>query len=137
MDDNKMKIKIPVSVGELYDKIGILIIKMNKIAGDGLIDIINEYNSLMEVFDKNFQIKGKADDESWQEFQELKAINEKLWVVEDKLRVLESKNLFDDTFIYLARQVYHLNDERARIKKRINERHGSDIKEVKSYEKYD
>lgn len=69
-------------------------------------------------------------------YTELKDKNNDLWIVEDKLRIKEKNQEFDDEFIQLARSVYHLNDKRSEIKKQINLKFGSDIVEEKSYEKY-
>jgi len=68
--------------------------------------------------------------------KELQAINEKLWVIEDKLRDKEKSKEFDDEFVQLARGVYFTNDERARIKKNLNEVTNSKFVEEKSYQKY-
>jgi len=67
---------------------------------------------------------------------ELKKINQKLWKIEDDIRLLEKNKKFDDNFIMLARSVYITNDERFEIKNKINKLFSSEIEEVKSYEQY-
>ena len=118
-----MKIEIPVSVGELLDKISILEIKAF------LTD--NEYVS--KELDELNQIKSALTQYTLQYEVELKKVNEKLWKIEDRLRELEKQSRFDDEFISLARQVYITNDKRAEIKRRINEETNSNYKEIKLY----
>ena len=124
--------KIPISWGELIDKITILEIKLNKINGQSaLINIQKEFNYLDEIFRKEniehfiFEIKSS-----------LKEINLKLWVVEDDIRHKELKGAFDNEFIQLARSVYKLNDERAKLKKSINLILNSELIEEKSYKDF-
>ena len=125
-----MLIKIPVSTGELIDKITILEIKKEKIINkDKLIEIEKELSSLSLTM-KNFMpnnseiLKFKSD---------LKEINLKLWDIEDGKRSAEKNNDFGEKFIELARKVYKFNDQRAKIKLTINEALGSNIKEIKSH----
>ena len=118
-----MKIEIPVSVGELLDKISILEIKAF------LTD--NEYVS--KELDELNQIKSALTQYTLQYEVELKKVNEKLWKIEDRLRELEKQSRFDDEFISLARQVYITNDKRAEIKRKINEETQSSYKEIKLY----
>ena len=118
-----MKIKIPVSVGELLDKISILEIKS--------MFTDNEY-VLKELEQLNL-IKSTLTQYTLEYEVQLKKVNEKLWKIEDKLRKLEKEQRFDDEFINLARSVYINNDERARIKKEINEKFNSYYQEVKLY----
>ena len=116
----------PVSVGELVDKITILQIKVEKIADTyALVNILNELVQL-----KKIQVTPEPRAEN---ITELRKVNEELWEVEDRLRVLEKLKEFDEEFIALARSVYILNDKRARIKREINLFSGSDIIEEKSY----
>ena len=116
----------PVSVGELVDKITILQIKVEKIADTyALVNILNELVQL-----KKIQVTPQPRAEN---VTELRKVNEELWEVEDRLRVLEKLKEFDEEFIALARSVYILNDKRARIKREINLFSGSDIIEEKSY----
>jgi len=125
------KIYAEISAGELVDKITILKIKKEKITNkEKLIEIKKELDSLTNTFNK--LIKKNINLETLT--KELKNINLKLWDIEDKKRELEKKQGFGKEFIKLARNVYRFNDERAKIKLKINEALGSNIKEVKSYE---
>jgi len=118
-----MRITIPISVGELIDKITILEIKAF------LTD--NEY--VHKELDELNLIKSTLIQYTLEHEVELKKVNEELWKIEDKLRDKEKKQEFDDEFIELARSVYTTNDERARIKKEINELCNSEYQEVKLY----
>ena len=118
-----MKITIPVSVGELLDKISILEIKS--------LFTDNEY--VIKELDELNQIKSTLTQYTLQYEVELKKVNEKLWKIEDRLRELEEEYRFDDEFISLARQVYITNDKRAEIKRKINEETNSNYKEIKLY----
>jgi len=125
------KIHAEISAGELVDKITILKIKKEKIANkEKLLEIKKELDSLTNTFNKS--IKKNINLETLT--KELKSINLKLWDIENKKRELEKKQGFGKEFIDLARNVYKSNDERAKIKLKINEALGSNIKEVKSYE---
>ena len=125
------KIHAEISAGELVDKITILKIKKEKIADkQKLVEIKKELDSLTNTFNKS--IKKNINLETLT--KELKNINLKLWDIENKKRELEKKQGFGKEFIELARNVYKSNDERAKIKLKINEALGSNIKEVKSYE---
>jgi hypothetical protein len=128
-----MKISIPVSLGELYDKISILQIKKDKISDlDKLKNIEKELEELEMILNKIWNKHGFDN----VMFVHIKDINEKLWDVEDKLRIKEKNKLYDEEFIQLARSVYFWNDKRSNVKKEINIKFGSDIIEEKSYEKY-
>jgi len=129
---NKLdKILAEISAGELFDKITILEIKKEKISNkEKLIDIEKELNSLNETVEKFISDQGNIS----KHISNLKEINLKLWDIEDGKRAAEKEKKFDDKFITLARNVYKLNDERAKIKLAINTTLGSNIKEVKSYE---
>jgi hypothetical protein len=126
--------KIEVSNGEILDKITILVIKSKMIADPiKLKNINNELDELKPFLDvvgyeSNVTVNSLV--------KELQSINEKLWVIEDKLRDKEKSKEFDDEFIQLARGVYFTNDERARIKKNLNEVTNSKFVEEKSYQKY-
>jgi hypothetical protein len=113
---------VDISKGELIDKITILEIKNEKI--DDVEKLKNVRHELETIGKLEFQTSEKEN---------LKIVNRKLWDVEDDLRRLENIEKFDDAFIEKARSVYKLNDERSRIKKRINIEQGSDIIEEKSY----
>ena len=123
------KIYVEISAGELVDKITILEIKKEKIKNnDKLQDINKELKSLKETFSKDINSELIKD-----LINELKEINSKLWVIEDGKRLAEKEQKFDDKFIQLARSVYKSNDKRAKIKLKINEVLGSNLKEVKSH----
>ena len=125
------KILAEISAGELFDKITILEIKKAKISNkEKLNDIERELSSLNETV-KKF-IPDQSDVSKY--IDDLKNINLRLWEIEDGKRAAEKNKDFSDKFIELARNVYKLNDERAKIKLAINTSLGSNIKEVKSYE---
>ena len=126
-------IAVPVSFGELIDKITILEIKSARISDKAKLENVRTELGMLE--------------QSWQESPasatdiadlkaELRAVNERLWVIEDDIRIQEMQQRFDAEFVKLARAVYFENDERARIKRRINERLGSTLVEEKSYQDY-
>ena len=124
------KILAEISAGELVDKITILEIKKNKIFDESkLKEIDKELKSLNNTMDKFILQKSKI-----RTFKDqLKEINLKLWDIEDGKRIAEKNNDFGKIFIELARNVYKFNDERAKIKLKINEILGSNIKEIKSH----
>lgn len=123
---------IEVSIGEIIDKYTILDIKSEKIKDENkLINIIKEKNILSIFLSKNnYLILFKN------EIDELKNINKKLWDIEDRIRIKESKSEFDDEFIELARSVYITNDMRFSVKNEINKLSNSNIREEKSYSGY-
>jgi len=128
-----MKINVPISLGELLDKISILEIKNEKIKDENkLNNITKELISLkktLELLDlNNKELKPLYD--------KLKEINLKLWNVEDDIRILEKEGKFEEKFIQLARNVYITNDKRFEIKNQINISFNSDFVEEKSYEEY-
>ena len=124
------KILAEISAGELIDKITILEIKKNKISDENkLKEIDKELNSLNNTMDKFILEKSKILTFK----DQLKEINLKLWDIEDGKRTAEKNKDFGKIFIELARNVYKFNDERAKIKLKINEMLGSNIKEVKSH----
>jgi len=130
MDTKLDKILAEISAGELIDKITILEIKKNKISDENkLKEIDKELSSLNHTMNKSILEKSKILTFK----DQLKEINQKLWDIEDSKRMAEKKNDFGKEFIVLARNVYKLNDDRARIKLKINEILGSNIKEVKSH----
>ena len=128
---NKLdKILAEISVGELFDKITILEIKKEKISNnEKLVDVEKELSSLKNTVEKFIPNQSNIS----KHVNDLKEINLKLWDIEDGKRAAEKEKKFDDKFIELARNVYKLNDERAKIKLAINTVLGSNIKEVKSY----
>ena len=125
--------KIPISWGALLDKITILQIKLENITSkNALKNIEQELKKLQSILT---QYCPKTMETSQLE-SELREINQQLWDVEDKIRDKERNHTFDDEFIQLARSVYITNDERSRIKRKINDMFGSELVEEKSYEKY-
>ena len=127
------KILVEVSVGELLDKISILEIKKENIKDLEKLKFINdEYLVLTKQLDKNIALK----DELKKLYEELKAINAKLWDIEDNKRMCEKNGDFGENFIKLSRDVHFLNDDRAKIKLAINNKTGSKIKEIKQYTYY-
>ena len=128
-----MQISIPISFGELIDKITILEIKAQKIEDQAkLVNVQAELKALSEIWTGCEQYKTDISELH----NALKSVNESLWDIEDQIRIMESRGKFEDEFIALARSVYIRNDERARLKKSINQRLGSDIEEEKSYADY-
>ena len=126
-----MLIKVPVSVGELADKITILEIKKNKIKDKNkLFDIKKELLFLKNILKKKVRLNSHIR----KQISLLKKINLILWDVENNKRNAEKLKKFDKKFITLARNVYKFNDKRAKIKLIINNLTGSEIIEVKSYE---
>ena len=127
------KIIVEVSIGELFDKISILEIKKEKIKDpEKLKYITDEHSILRSQLDKNIKNNEKLE----KLFQSLKEINSKLWIIEDDKRQCEKEKDFGEKFIKLSRDVHFLNDDRAKIKLKINDLSGSKIKEIKEYTKY-
>lgn len=124
--------KIEVSIGEIADKYTILTIKSFEILDEEKqLNIKKEWKYINQVIKENF--KELAADKLT---HRLLDINRQLWVVEDSLRDCENDREFDKLFVFLARQVYRLNDQRAAIKKEINIKYKSDFIEEKSYTAY-
>ena len=126
-------ILVPISPGELLDKITILRIKAERIGDAGKRANVQLELGLLEV---TWRASGCAAVDLSTDEQALQDVNERLWVVEDRIREKEAAQSFDKEFIELARSVYVSNDERAAIKKRVNLRLGSRIVEEKSYQPY-
>ena len=127
------KIIVEVSIGELLDKISILEIKQEKIKDPEKLKFISdEHAVLKDQLNKNV----KSNDEIEKLFQSLKEINAKLWIIEDDKRLCEKEKDFTEKFIKLSRDVHFLNDDRAKIKLKINNLTGSKIKEIKEYTSY-
>lgn len=124
---------VPISPGELIDKITILEIKSQRMRD--AVKLANVRTELALLMD-TWQVSPWSAADIAAEWADLRAINEKLWVVEDEIRDKERDARFDQGFIELARAVYVTNDERAAIKKRINTRLGSTLIEEKSYADY-
>jgi len=131
--EKNSKIVAEISPGELLDKIGILEIKIDKIKNkDKQIEINKEYNALKRTRDQNIDITNELSDL----IKKLKEVNLNLWIIEDKLRVLEKNKDYGKTFVDLARNVYINNDKHAAIKLKINTLLKSNIKEIKEYVSY-
>jgi paraquat-inducible protein B len=127
------EIKVPVSPGELLDKITILRIKSARMTDpQKLRNVRLELDALMATWADS--IHANADLAA--DVDALMKVNERLWTIEDEIREKERSQAFDAEFIRLARAVYLENDERAAIKRRINVKLGSAIVEEKSYEPY-
>jgi hypothetical protein len=123
--------KIEISIGELVDKITILEIKAERIKDEEkLKNVKNELSVLKKYLSQTTISENSA------EFLNLKKVNEELWEIEDKIRIKEQKQKFDDEFIQLARSVYFKNDIRFDIKKKINLLTSSDFFEEKQYVDY-
>jgi predicted DNA-binding protein YlxM (UPF0122 family) len=116
-----LKITIPISVGELLDKISILQIKSQHTDN---IYVTKEFDSLIEIAKENNVFDFKY-------FDQLLEVNQKLWKIEDELRVHEKSQDFGDDFVHLARSVYITNDKRSSIKNEINQKYNSSYREVK------
>lgn len=124
---------IPISPGELLDKITILRIKAARILEAAKLANVKLELTLLE---QAWSDAGGGAHDVTQHEHALQHVNEQLWDIEDRIRDKEAKQIFDREFIELARAVYVSNDERAAIKKRINELLGSRIVEEKSYKQY-
>lgn len=123
---------VPVSVGELIDKISILNIKRVMISDLQKVEIVkNELVELMDMASPYLQNK-----EVEQLYDQLVIVNKNLWDAEDELRHFESQKKFDEEFVGKARSVYHLNDRRYELKNQINFMTNSKISEVKQHVEY-
>ena len=128
-----MAVLVPVSWGEVIDKITILEIKSERLSDAAkLANVTRELGELAAVREREFP--GHADLAGLA--AELKAINETLWVVEDDIRDCERRRDFGAAFVALARAVYVTNDRRAEVKRRVNDLLGSALVEEKSYAPY-
>lgn len=126
-------ILVPVSPGELLDKITILRIKAARITDPAK---LRNVRTELEALERTWRDSGAAIPEIAADEAALQSVNEALWDVEDRIRDKERDGQFDAGFVELARAVYVTNDERAAIKKRINVALGSRIVEEKSYREY-
>ena len=127
-----MIINTPISLGELIDKISILVIKEKKIKDEKKNNLIREELTLLRK-----TLNEAANNNSINNYlNQLIDVNSALWKIEDEIRDCEKNKKFDQKFIELARSVYITNDKRAEIKLEINNKFGSKIVEVKSYTKY-
>jgi vacuolar-type H+-ATPase subunit I/STV1 len=125
--------KIPISWGELFDKITILQIKLENITSKNALENVEQELKKLQSILTQYCLKTM---ETTQLEGELRQINQQLWDIEDQIRDKERNSSFDDEFIQLARSVYITNDERSRIKRKINDMFGSELVEEKSYAKY-
>ena len=126
-------ISVPVSFGELLDKMSILEIKSERMSDAAkLTNVRTELRMLEETWGDTSESRIDISDLR----AALKAVNERLWVIEDDIRVKEKRQEFDAEFIRLARAVYFENDTRAKIKRDINLKLGSALVEEKSYQDY-
>ena len=125
--------KIPISWGELFDKITILQIKLENLTSKNALENVEQELKKLQSILTHYCLKTM---ETTQLEGELRQINQQLWDIEDQIRDKERNNSFDDEFIQLARSVYITNDERSRIKRKINDMFGSELVEEKSYAKY-
>jgi hypothetical protein len=124
---------VPISWGELIDKITILEIKQRNIKNEKSLSNINkELLFLTEIVNRQFGLTALITDLKYQ----LLSVNRSLWNVEDEIREKEFRKEFDNIFISLARQVYVLNDDRAKLKKAINLLLLSELVEEKSYREF-
>lgn len=122
---------VPVSIGELIDKITILQLKKSKISNEDQLANINRELEALQQVKNDLNLQGVEDMQ-----QDLASINNCLWDTEDSIRVCESQKDFGPRFISLARSVYKLNDKRSRVKKDINITFNSSMVEEKSYEDF-
>ena len=127
------EISVPVSFGELLDKIAILQIKSERMTD--VAKLANVRNEL-EALERTWAAHPASAQDISDMRAELKEVNERLWVIEDDIRLKEKAQAFDADFIALARSVYFQNDIRARVKKDINQALGSAYVEEKSYQDY-
>jgi hypothetical protein len=133
MTATSTEIRVPISPGELIDKITILEIKSERMSDAKKVANVRHELSLLQ---STWQASAHSAIDIRAEWTALKEINGKLWVIEDEIRDKERDRHFDARFIELARAVYFTNDERAAVKRKINDKLGSKIVEEKSYADY-
>ena len=125
-------VTIPVSVGELIDKLSILHVKQLKIVNEDKLSFINKEFELIY----NMSSIYLDDEKILNLYRQLIDVNSKLWDIEDELRTIETTKNFDTHFIELARKVYYTNDDRFLLKNQINELTDSEVREQKDYIEY-
>ena len=125
-------ITIPVSVGELIDKLSILHVKQKKITNEDKLEYVNKEFELLYNMSSEYLNQPEIE----KLYHSLVTVNSNLWDIEDELRVLELEKRFTDKFIDIARKVYFTNDERFILKNKIILLTDSEIREVKDYVKY-
>jgi hypothetical protein len=128
-----MALKVDVSIGEFLDKMMILEIKSERIKNESkLVNVNNE----LDMLRRTWAASPLSATDTGDLLPLLKAVNERLWDIEDSIRRQEIAGTFGDEFIRLARSVYEENDERARLKYALNQALGSDLIEEKDYPDY-
>jgi hypothetical protein len=125
-------ISIPVSIGEMIDKLSILQVKKNKVKDKTKLEFVDKEFELLYNFSSEYLNNPKTE----LIYHQLVSVNTNLWEIEDMLRVMEKEKNFGDEFVSSARKVYFTNDERFRLKNEINLITESEIREVKEYVKY-
>lgn len=129
-----MEINVPISIGEMLDKMSILHIKISKIENE---EKLIHLNKELDLLNSHAEKVKEIDEVKFEEFfQSLLDVNSKLWEIEDDIRDLEGIKKFDDSFIQVARSVYITNDLRFKIKSEINNYFGSSIVEQKELKEY-
>jgi hypothetical protein len=128
-----MELLIPVSPGELLDKLTILEIKLERIDDEAKLANVRREHELLSRVRRGGMLENPDVDPL---YERLREINEALWDIEDEIRGEEAGRRFGERFVELARSVYRCNDERAAVKRRINRLLGSEIVEEKSYREY-
>ena len=128
------ELSVPISCGELIDKITILEIKAERIRDSAKLANVRTELDLLHATWNRYANPPRVNIE--RERARLKAVNEQLWEIEDRIRLKEKEQAFDAEFIELARAVYFRNDERAAVKREINLKLGSQLVEEKSYQDY-
>ena len=127
------QISVPVSYGELIDKITILEIKSERIGDSAKLANVRIE---LDLLNETWRADAASRIDIATERSQLRGVNEALWDIEDRIRLKEKARAFDDEFVELARSVYIRNDERAAIKRVINQKLGSTLVEEKSYQDY-
>lgn len=127
------EVLVPTSVGELLDKITILQIKSERISDEAKLENVRRE---LRALSATWESLSLGSDTVTEVVAQLKGVNEKLWEIEDDIRDQERRRAFDERFVELARSVYYTNDERAALKRRLNELTGSTLVEEKSYQDY-
>jgi hypothetical protein len=125
-------ISIPVSIGEMIDKLSILQVKKNKVKDKTKLEFVDKEFELLYNFSSEYLNNSKTE----LIYHQLVSVNTNLWEIEDELRVMEKEKNFGNEFVSSARKVYFTNDERFRLKNEINLITQSEIREVKEYVKY-
>ena len=120
---------VPASIGELFDKYTILQIKKERITQEHKLSMVEKELAYLKTYIDKYLIEPHL-------MNELKEINEELWVIEDNIREKERRSEFDKEFIGLARRVYITNDKRSETKNKINSILKSELMDIKSYAQY-